>query len=363
LQQQIDRIGVGRIVTVSGRYYVMDRDRRWDRVQKAYEVLTSNDLIDDRSAIDLLETAYTQEVTDEFIPPTRIAAGAIESGDGIICFNFRPDRSREIAQAFMSPSFNGFDRSQITPLHYTTFTQYDSSLPLAVAFLPQNLDNMLGKVIADHGLKQLRAAETEKYAHVTYFFDGGQEEPSTGDERILVNSPMVSTYDQAPAMSAQELTKVAIAAIDKHIYSLIVINYANPDMVGHTGNFDAAIKAISFVDKCLGELISSVNTAGGVAIVTADHGNAEQMWDEHHNPWTAHTTNPVPLIIVEGEVLKIPGHGGEVRLREHGRLADIAPTILDILQIPKPAEMTGESLLEASDYQVSKQRSPMKLRV
>lgn len=363
LQQQIDRIGVGRIVTVSGRYYVMDRDRRWDRVQKAYEILTSNDLIDARSAIDLLETAYTQEVTDEFIPPTRIAPGAIESGDGIICFNFRPDRSREIAQAFMSPSFNGFDRSQITPLHYTTFTQYDPSLPLAVAFLPQNLDNMLGKVIADHGLKQLRAAETEKYAHVTYFFDGGQEEPSTGDERILVNSPMVSTYDQAPAMSAQELTKVAIAAIDKHIYSLIVINYANPDMVGHTGNYDAAIKAISFVDKCLGELISSVNNAGGVAIVTADHGNAEQMWDEHHNPWTAHTTNPVPLIIVEGEVLKIPGHGGEVRLREHGRLADIAPTILDILQIPKPAEMTGESLLEASDYQVSKQRSPMKLRV
>jgi 2,3-bisphosphoglycerate-independent phosphoglycerate mutase len=363
LQHHIDRIGVGRIVTVSGRYYVMDRDRRWDRVQKAYEVLTSDNHIDERSPIDLLETAYAQEVTDEFIPPTRIAHGAIEPNDGIICFNFRPDRSREITQALMSPDFTGFERSQITPLHYATFTQYDASLPLAVAFLPQNLDNMLGQVIAEQGLKQFRTAETEKYAHVTYFFDGGQEDPSTGDERTLVNSPMVATYDQSPAMSAREVTDVAIAAVNKRIYSLVVINYANPDMVGHTGNYDAALKAISFVDKCLGELIVSVTKAGGTAIITADHGNAEQMWDEYHNPWTAHTTNPVPLIIVEGEGLKISGHGGEVKLRDHGRLADIAPTILDILQIPKPPEMTGESLLESSNYEVRQQRTPMKIRV
>jgi 2,3-bisphosphoglycerate-independent phosphoglycerate mutase len=367
MKQLVDAIAkheIGKIVTVSGRYYAMDRDKRWDRVQKAYKVMTSNQITaETTSPVAVLELSYAQNVTDEFILPTRLAEGAVEAGDGIICFNFRPDRSREITQVFMADDFSGFEREKISPIAFATFTQYDSQLSVEVAFPPQNLDNMLGKVVADHGLLQFRAAETEKYAHVTYFFDGGQEEPSKGDERAIVNSPMVSTYDETPPMSATELTAVAIAAIQKRKYSLIVMNYANPDMVGHTGNFEATIQAISHVDKCVGELIEAINKAGGTALITADHGNAECMWDEHGNPWTAHTSNPVPFIVVEGEGLKIHGHGGDVHLRESGRLADIAPTILDILQISKPEEMTGVSLLEPSDYEVRRSRTPMKIKV
>lgn len=364
LQDYIDRVGIGRIVTISGRYYAMDRDKRWDRVQKAYEVMTSNDFAEAKSPIALLQSTYAENITDEFIKPVRLAPGAIESGDGVIFYNFRPDRSREITQALLAPNFNCFERPiQITPLHFATFTQYDPTLPVQVAFPPQNLDNMLGKVIADHGLKQLRTAETEKYAHVTYFFDGGQEDPGEGDDRILVNSPAVATYDLEPAMSAREVTDVVVEAVNKRIYSLIVVNYANPDMVGHTGNFDAAVEAIACVDKCLGELIESVNKVGGTVLITADHGNAELMWDENHNPWTAHTINPVPFMIIEGEGLKIPGYGGEARLRNGGRLADIAPTILDILGISKPEEMTGKSLLEKADYEVSRQRTPVRIKL
>ncbi len=358
LQNYIDRIGVGRIATISGRYYAMDRDRRWDRVKRAYDIMTQDGAGDGRKAVEVIQASYAEGVNDEFILPIRIAPGAVAEGDGIIFFNFRPDRARQLTQAFVNPDFNGFERQQITPLSFATFTQYDPELPVAVAFEPQNLSNILGEVIANHDLKQFRTSETEKYAHVTYFFNGGLEEPFAGEDRELVSSPMVATYDKAPAMSAAPLTEVAIAGIEKKIYSLIVINYANPDMVGHTGQIDATIKALETVDRCLGRLLESITKAGGTAIITADHGNAEHMLDDAGNPWTAHTTNPVPLIVVEGEGVKIPGHGTDVSLRNDGKLADIAPTILEILQLPIPPEMTGRSLLQNAEYEVQLKRTP-----
>jgi 2,3-bisphosphoglycerate-independent phosphoglycerate mutase len=358
LQNYIDRIGVGRIATLSGRYYAMDRDRRWDRVKRAYDIMTQDGAVDGRSSVEVIQASYLEGVTDEFILPTRIAPGAVESGDGVIFFNFRPDRARQLTQAFVNPNFNGFETRAIAPLSFATFTQYDPELPVGVAFEPQNLSNILGEVIANHDLKQFRTSETEKYAHVTYFFNGGLEEPFPGEDREMVSSPMVATYDKAPAMSAAPLTEVAIAGIEKKIYSLIVINYANPDMVGHTGQIDATIKALSTVDRCLGRLLESISKAGGTALITADHGNAEQMLDDAGNPWTAHTTNPVPLILVEGEGAKIPGHGTDVSLRNDGKLADIAPTILEILQLPIPPEMTGRSLLQNAEYEVQLKRTP-----
>lgn len=363
IEAAIARIGVGRIVTVCGRYYSMDRDRRWDRNQRAYDLMTKDGPGDGRSALQVLLDSYKEGITDEFIAPTRVAPGAVEAGDGMIFFNFRPDRARQIVYAFVDPNFTGFEREQIRPLSFATFTQYDSELPVMVAFEPQNLSNILGEVIAKHGLKQLRTAETEKYAHVTYFFNGGLEEPLEGEDRELVQSPMVATYDRAPEMSAAQVTDVAISAIQKQIYSLIVINYANPDMVGHTGNIEAAVKAIETVDRCLGTLIESINRAGGSAIIIADHGNAESMVDEEGNPWTAHTTNPVPFILVEGEGLKIPGHGTEVNLRSDGCLADIAPTILEILKLPQPPEMTGRSMILPVEVQIRPNRSPVRIRI
>ncbi len=358
IQDYIDRIGVGRIVTLSGRYYAMDRDRRWDRVKRAYDVMTQDGPGNGLSAVEVLQASYAESVTDEFVLPVRIAPGAVEPGDGVIFFNFRPDRARQLTQAFVSSEFNGFERQQIKPLSFVTFTQYDPELPVGVAFEPQNLSNILGEVIAKHDLKQLRTAETEKYAHVTYFFNGGLEEPFAGEDRELVNSPMVATYDRAPAMSANALTDLAIAAIEKRIYSLIVINYANPDMVGHTGNIEATINAVETVDRCLANLLASISKVGGTTMITADHGNAELMLDREGNPWTAHTTNPVPFILVEGEGVKIPGHGTNVALRSDGKLADIAPTILEILQLPIPPEMTGKSLLEPALYEVQLSRTP-----
>ncbi len=359
LQDHIDRIGIGRIATLSGRYYAMDRDHRWDRVKRAYEVMTQDGAVDHRQAVEILAASYAEGVKDEFIPPVRIAPGAVEPGDGVIFFNFRPDRARQLTQAFVSSKFTGFERQQVTSLSFATFTQYDSDLPVAVAFEPQNLSNILGEVIANHGLKQFRTAETEKYAHVTYFFNGGLEEPFAGEDRELVSSPMVATYDQAPAMSAEAVTDVAIAAIQKGIYSLVVINYANPDMVGHTGQIEATVTGIETVDRCLGRLLASITKAGGTTIITADHGNAEYMLDQGGNPWTAHTTNPVPLILVEGEKVKIPGHGTNVELQSDGILADIAPTLLDILQLPQPPEMTGRSLLNSAAYDVQRTRTPV----
>ncbi|GAB4191536.1 MAG: 2,3-bisphosphoglycerate-independent phosphoglycerate mutase [Coleofasciculaceae cyanobacterium] len=361
LEDYIKQIGVGRIVTISGRYYAMDRDRRWDRVQLAYKTMTQDGMGDGRSAVEVLKASYDSELTDEFVLPTRLDAGAVEAGDGIIFFNFRPDRARQLTQAFIDPTFTGFAREQIQPLSFATFTQYDPNFPVLVAFEPQNLNNILGEVISRNGLRQFRTAETEKYAHVTYFFNGGLELPFEGEDRELVQSPMVATYDRAPAMSAVEVTDVVVAAIAKRIYSLVVINYANTDMVGHTGNMQAAIEAVETVDRCMGRLIEAINKAGGTALITADHGNAEYMWDEAGNPWTAHTTNPVPFILVEGEGLKIPGYGTDVALRDDGRLADIAPTILEILKLPQPPEMTGRSLLQPVELEVRPNRTPVRV--
>jgi len=363
LQEQIDAIGIGRIVTISGRYYAMDRDKRWDRVKQAYNIMTIDGEGHGLSAVDLMLSSYSEGINDEFVVPTRIAPGAVESGDGVIFFNFRPDRARELTQAFVDPNFSGFERSYIEPLSFLSFTQYDPNFPVLVAFEPQNLNNILGQVIAEHGLQQLRTAETEKYAHVTYFFNGGLEQPFPGEDRELIPSPSVATYDLQPEMSALEVTDVAIEGIEKGIYSLIVINYANPDMVGHTGIMDAAVKAIETVDHCLGLLLESISKAGGTAIIIADHGNAEYMSDEQGNPWTAHTTNPVPFILIEGEKRKIPGHGTDVPLRTDGCLADIAPTILEILGIPQPPEMTGHSMIETANYDVRENRTPVRVRL
>jgi 2,3-bisphosphoglycerate-independent phosphoglycerate mutase len=361
IQNYIDSIGIGRIVTLSGRYYAMDRDRRWDRVKRAYDVITQDGIGDGRSALEVLQASYERGVTDEFVLPIRIAPGALEPGDGVIFFNFRPDRARQLTSAFVKPKFDGFERVQIKPIDFVTFTQYESDLPVTVAFEPQNLNNILGEVIAQQGLKQFRTAETEKYAHVTYFFNGGLEEPFEGEDREMVMSPMVATYDQAPAMSAEGVTDVAIAAIQKRIYSLVVINYANPDMVGHSGQIPATIQAVETVDRCLGRLLESISQVGGTALITADHGNAECMRDQQGNPWTAHTTNPVPFIVVEGEKAKIPGHGTEVDLRSDGRLADIAPTILEILQLPQPPEMNGQSLIKSAKYELQANRTPVRV--
>jgi 2,3-bisphosphoglycerate-independent phosphoglycerate mutase len=361
LQAAIDRLQVGKIVTIAGRYYSMDRDRRWDRVKLAYEIMTQDGAGSGQTPLEAVQAAYADGQTDEFIKPVRLTPGAVESGDGVIFFNFRPDRARQLTQAFVDPAFDGFERTLIEPLSFATLTQYDPNLPVAVAFEPMSLTNILGEVIAKHGLKQLRTAETEKYAHVTYFFNGGLEEPFPGEDRELVSSPMVMTYDQAPAMSAAAVTEGAIKAVNQRKYSFVVINYANPDMVGHTGKMEPTVQALETVDQCLGKLLAAVNRAGGTALITADHGNAEQMWDEAGNPWTAHTNNLVPFILVEGEGLKIPGHGTDVLLRQDGRLSDIAPTILDILKLPQPHEMTGRSMIQTADFDVRSNRTPVKI--
>ena len=361
LQAMIDTIGVGQISTLSGRYFAMDRDNRWDRIQLAYDVMTQDGAGTGQSAVDTLKAFYEAGKTDEFIPPTRLAPGAVASGDSVIFFNFRPDRARQLTQAFVDPKFVGFDRLMLKPLTFATMTQYDSTLNVDVAYTPMSLTNMLGEVISKRGLKQFRTAETEKYAHVTYFFNGGVENPYPGEDREMVSSPMVSTYDLAPAMSAEAVTKGAIAAVRSQQYSLIVINYANPDMLGHTGKIEPTIQGLEAVDRTLGRLVNAIGRVGGTTLITADHGNAEQMWDEHGNPWTAHTSNLVPFILVEGENVRIPGHGTDIHLRDDGRLSDIAPTILDILQIPQPDEMTGRSMIQKADFEVRVNRTPVKL--
>jgi len=345
IERQISEAGVGRIATLCGRYWAMDRDNRWERTEKAYRLLTEDAPLNPSTPGEIIEAAYAAGITDEFLEPVRLSSGLIRPGDGLVCFNFRPDRVRQLIRALVVEDFSSFERQRIEPLHVVTFTQYEKGLPVAVAFPPESLDGLLGQVISDHGLRQFRTAETEKYPHVTYFMNGGIEQAFPGEDRHLVPSPRVATYDQAPAMSAATLTDSCVSAIQKGIYSLVVINYANPDMVGHTGLMEATTEAIATVDHCVGRLVEATNRMGGTLLITADHGNAELMQGPDGRPWTAHTTNPVPVILVEGEKRKLPGHGTDVHLREHGGLADIAPTLLAILGLPKPERMTGESLI------------------
>lgn len=342
LVEKIRGIGVGEIATVMGRYYVMDRDNRWERVQKAYDamVLGKGETCD--SAVTCIAESYNKEITDEFVVPTVITkdgapVGKISANDSVVFFNFRPDRAREITRTLVDPAFDGFPR-ELFPLYYVCMTQYDANMPnVDVAFRPEGLKNTFGEYISNLGLKQLRIAETEKYAHVTFFFNGGIEQPYTGEDRILVPSPKVATYDLQPEMSAYIVTDKLLEALDANDYDAIILNFANCDMVGHTGVMEAAVKAVEAVDACIGKVADKVLEMGGVILITADHGNAEQMIDPvDHTVFTAHTTNVVPLVVAGL---------GDVKLKK-GRLADLAPTMLDIMGLEQPLEMTGESLLE-----------------
>ncbi|HET6201470.1 MAG TPA: 2,3-bisphosphoglycerate-independent phosphoglycerate mutase [Planctomycetota bacterium] len=342
LERAIARAGVGRIATVLGRYYAMDRDQRWDRTRRAYEALTRGAGFGAASAAEALAGAYARGETDEFVQPTVVggpAAGRVRDGDAVLFFNFRPDRMRQIVRAFFEEKFEGFERAVAPRPILAAMTQYREEFPVPVAFPPTYLRGVLGEVFAGLGGKQLRIAETEKYAHVTYFFNGGDERTFPGEERVLVPSPKVATYDQAPEMSAREVTSRLLGAIEAGAHDAFVVNYANPDMVGHTGVLPAAIEAVRVVDACVGAVAEEVLRRGGVLAITSDHGNCEVMVDPATgSPHTAHTTNPVPFLLVS------PAARG-ARLEGGGRLADVAPTLLDFLGLPAPREMEGRSLL------------------
>nr|YP_009397797.1 phosphoglycerate mutase [Sonderella linearis]ARW66983.1 phosphoglycerate mutase [Sonderella linearis] len=328
------------ICTISGRYYSMDRDCRWSRTKKAYKILTENTVTgNNNNTIKIIEDYYKNNISDEFIPPTRIKKGNISDNDGILFFNFRPDRIRQLLQSLAKSNFKGFNTKEIKSLIFTTFTEYDSSLKLPIAFSVQHHQNFLGQIISNNQLKQLRLAETEKYAHITYFFNGGVEEPFPGEDRELIPSPKVDTYDLKPEMSAYQITESAINAIDKNIYKFIVINYSNPDMIGHTGNLQATIKAVEVIDKCIDKLVDKIEKANGTCIITADHGNADYMIDENNKPCKSHSTNLVPFILIQHNSERLN------TLKKNGNLADIAPTILNILKINIPQEMNGKSLI------------------
>ncbi len=336
---KLKEIGIGKIATVMGRYYAMDRDNRWDRVEKAYSAMVYGEGNKACCPVKAVEESYANDVTDEFVVPTVCEENAtVKPGDSIVFFNFRPDRAREITRTFVDPEFKGFERKNgFFPLTYVCMTQYDASMPnVEVAFKPQSLKNTIGEYISNKGMTQLRIAETEKYAHVTFFFNGGVEQPYEGEDRILVKSPAVATYDLQPEMSAYEVTDKLVAAIKTGKYDMIILNYANCDMVGHTGVFEAAVKAVEAVDECVGKVVTAIREMDGVALITADHGNADKMIDTDGSPFTAHTTNLVPFCVV----------GYPCELREGGRLADIAPTMLKIMGLPQPAEMTGESIIK-----------------
>ncbi len=339
LAAKCEEIGVGRIATLSGRYYAMDRDNRWDRVQKAYDALVLGTGEHADCAVCAMQASYDAGVTDEFVLPTVIGEGGrISAGDSVIFFNFRPDRAREITRTLVDPDFAGFERANgFFPLTYVCFTQYDATMPnVQVAFKPQSLDNTLGEYLAKCGKSQLRIAETEKYAHVTFFFNGGVEAACEGEDRALIASPKVATYDLKPEMSAYEVADECVERINSDKYDVIILNFANCDMVGHTGVFEAAVAAVEAVDACVGKVIDAVLAKGGAVLLTADHGNADYMADEDGTPFTAHTTNPVPFLVAGA---------GDVALREGGRLADIAPTMLKLMGLEQPAEMTGESII------------------
>ena len=341
IQECVDKmaeIGVGKIATISGRYYAMDRDNRWERVVKAYSAMVYGEGVKATDPVAAVQESYDKEVTDEFVVPVVVEGGdTIKENDSIIFFNFRPDRAREITRTFVDPDFEGFERKNgFFPVSFVCMTQYDATMPnVDVAFKPQSLKNTLGEYISDKGLTQLRIAETEKYAHVTFFFNGGVEKQYEGEDRILVKSPAVATYDMQPEMSAYEVTDKLVEAIKSGKYDMIILNFANCDMVGHTGIFDAAVKAVEAVDECVGKVTDAIAEMGGVALITADHGNADKMVEDDGKPFTAHTTNPVPFCVI----------GYDCKLREGGVLADIAPTMLEILGLPHPEEMTGKSLI------------------
>ena len=340
LQQKMQEIGVGKIATVTGRYYAMDRDNRWERVEKAYAAMVYGEGVENADPVAAVEASYAEGVTDEFIVPVVCTGkeGVIKANDAVVFFNFRPDRAREITRTLVDPAFDGFARKNgFFPLTYICMTQYDATMPgVDVAFRPQSLHNTLGQYISDNGMTQLRIAETEKYAHVTFFFNGGVEKEFAGEDRALIHSPKVATYDLQPDMSAPLVCEEVVKRIRSGKYDVVILNYANCDMVGHTGVFDAAVAAVEAVDECVGKTVAATLDTGGVALITADHGNADKMYEADGSPFTAHTTAPVPFCVV----------GHPCTLREGGRLADIAPTMLQLLSLPQPAEMNGTSLIK-----------------
>ncbi|MBO8165468.1 MAG: 2,3-bisphosphoglycerate-independent phosphoglycerate mutase [Brevibacillus sp.] len=344
LQEKIREIGVGRMATVQGRYYAMDRDKRWERIEKAYRAMVYGDAPHYTDPIAAVKESYKKSVMDEFVMPTVIVdeagqpIGKVESEDAVIFFNFRPDRAIQISQAFTNEDFRGFDRGENRPrsLFFVCLTHFSETVDGYVAYKPTNLDNTLGEVLAQQGLSQLRIAETEKYPHVTFFFSGGREQEFPGEKRILIPSPKVATYDLKPEMSAPEVTDAVVAEIEAERFDVIILNFANCDMVGHSGKMEPTIQAVEAVDACLGRVVDAVLSKGGVAVITADHGNADLMLDDEGRPVTSHSTYPVPVIVTkEG-----------ITLREDGILADLSPTVLDLLQVAQPSEMTGTSLIK-----------------
>ena len=344
LENKMKEKGIGKIATISGRFYSMDRDKRWQRIEKSYNAMVNGKGIKATSPIKAIEDSYQKEVFDEFVEPTVIYDGEkpvakIEDGDSVIFFNFRPDRAREITRTIVDEKFNEFETKKLD-VHFVCFTNYDETMPnVKIAFKKEPLKNTFGEVVSNNNLTQLRIAETEKYAHVTFFFNGGEEKQYKGEDRILVPSPKVETYDMKPDMSANEVTEKVVEALEADKYDVVILNFANTDMVGHTGSLEAAIKAVETVDNCVGKIVNVIEKKKGNLIITADHGNAEQMIDyKTGEPHTAHTTNPVPIILVTPKK--------EIKLRENGKLADLAPTMLELMGIDKPKEMTGESLIE-----------------
>lgn len=347
LEQLLDKmkeLELGQIASIQGRYYSMDRDKRWDRVEKSYRAMVYGEGPAYRDPVQAIAESYERDIFDEFVVPSVIVddegapVGLISSEDAVIFHNFRPDRAIQISQVFTNEDFRGFDRGEKHPtaLHYVCLTHFSETVQGYVAYKPSNLDNTLGEVITQHSLKQLRIAETEKYPHVTFFFSGGREEKFEGETRILIDSPQVATYDLQPEMSAYEVTDALLQEIEAEAHDVIILNFANPDMVGHSGKLEPTIKAVEAVDECLGKIVDAIVAKGGVALITADHGNADVVLTEQNQPFTAHTINPVPFIVTkEG-----------ITLREDAILADIAPTILDILQVEKPKEMTGKTMIK-----------------
>ncbi|MFO7819735.1 MAG: 2,3-bisphosphoglycerate-independent phosphoglycerate mutase [Halanaerobacter sp.] len=345
LEEKMDELGVGEIATIGGRYYYMDRDNNWERTERAYNAMALGEGNRSESALKAVKNSYDEDVTDEFVEPTVVTEDGspvanVADDDAVIFFNFRADRARQLTRALNDIDFNGFDREVDPKLEVVCMTEYDETIDAPVAFPPVELDNILSKVLSDNDKKQLRIAETEKYAHVTFFFNGGKEKAYEGEDRKIIPSPDVATYDLKPEMSAYEVKDEVVDRVNNNDYDLVVLNYANPDMVGHTGDMDAVVEALEAVDECLGETIEAIQAQGGAAFITADHGNSEQMKDyETDEPFTAHTSNLVPLIYVNDE-------DKDAELIEDGKLADFAPTILDLLEIEVPEEMTGSNLIK-----------------